>query len=99
MKVGFLLGAEWEQERSRDARCTAGSKAWGQTSAWLHGVFREYEHSGFLRTSHEWEETVGYDAYREFQRTLIRCEGEEKKLCCRNGVSFFLVFQLYLFSP
>lgn len=77
---GFCWVQTGGHERSLHAGRTACSKAWGRTSAWLHGVCREYEHSGFFSTSHEWEETVGYGAYREFQRTLIRCEGGKKAL-------------------
>lgn len=59
-------------------------------------MFREYEHSGFFSTMHEWEETVGYEACREFQRTLIRCEGGSfvAEMMC-----FFLSFPVIFIFP
>lgn len=71
--------------RSLSAEHTACSEAWGCTRAWLHGVFRDYEYAAF-GISHEWEETVGYDAYREFQR--------KKSFVAEIVYIFFLSFEV-----
>lgn len=102
MKVGSVFpgvgGRGRGQERSLDAKGTAGSKAQGHVSAWPHGVFREHEYSGIFSTSHEWEETVGYGAYREFQRTLIRCEWEKRALL-QKSCKLLLIFQVRPIFP
>lgn len=63
----FLPSRGRGQERSLYAESTADSKAQEYMSAQPHGVFREHECPGIFSTLHEGEETVGYEAYREFQ--------------------------------